>query len=116
MAKATKLPSGNWRVRVYIGKDSTGKAMYRSFTNPDRKKVLFEASLYQIEHREERTRMTFRKAMDEYISSKEMILSPSTVSGYLTIQKMLTLSTLHFVTSNWTSSKQVIFKVARFNQ
>lgn len=91
MAKATKLPSGNWRVRVYIGKDSTGKAMYRSFTNPDRKKVLFEASLYQIEHREERTRMTFRKAMDEYISSKEMILSPSTVSGYLTIQKMLNL-------------------------
>lgn len=32
MAKARRMPSGNWRLRVYYGKDSTGKKYYQSFT------------------------------------------------------------------------------------
>ena len=28
MAKAKKLPSGNWRVQVFIGKDANGKYEY----------------------------------------------------------------------------------------
>ena len=32
MSKATKLPSGSWRVRVYSHTDTTGKKHYESFT------------------------------------------------------------------------------------
>jgi hypothetical protein len=36
MATAKKLPSGNWRVRVCIGKDENGKYKYKSFTDKDK--------------------------------------------------------------------------------
>ena len=32
MAKAKKLPSGNWRCRVYSHTDYRGKKIYESFT------------------------------------------------------------------------------------
>lgn len=32
MAKAKKLPSGNWRVRIYSHTDVQGKKHYESFT------------------------------------------------------------------------------------
>ena len=32
MAKAKKLPSGNWRVKAYIGVGEDGKKKYKSFT------------------------------------------------------------------------------------
>ncbi len=33
MAKAKKLPSGKWRVRVYDYTDEDGKRHYKSFTS-----------------------------------------------------------------------------------
>ena len=38
--KATKLNSGNYHVLVYCGKDSSGKEIRKSFTGPDKAKVL----------------------------------------------------------------------------
>lgn len=32
MAKAKKLPSGNWRVQLFVGVDENGKRKYESFT------------------------------------------------------------------------------------
>ncbi len=37
--KVTKLPSGNYRCRVYVGTDDTGKRLWKSFTGPNRKRV-----------------------------------------------------------------------------
>ena len=37
--KVTKLPSGNYRCRVYVGTDDTGKHSWKSFTGPNRKRV-----------------------------------------------------------------------------
>ena len=39
MAEPKKLPSGSWRVRVFIGKNKDGKKMYKSITAPTKKEA-----------------------------------------------------------------------------
>ena len=39
MAKPKKLPSGNWNIVVFSHYEK-GKRVYKSFTDPDKKKVL----------------------------------------------------------------------------
>ena len=79
MAKAKKLPSGNWRVLVYAGKEN-GKNKYKSFTAPTKKEAEFQAAQYAMERKErENGAMTVQEAIDRYIDAKEGVLSPSTV-------------------------------------
>lgn len=83
MAKAKKLPSGSWRVRLYTGKDADGKAVYKSFTAATKKEAEAAAALYSIQkHKAEQSGMTVGEAIDAYIENKENILSPSTIGGY----------------------------------
>ena len=83
MAKAKKLPSGNWRVRLYIGKDVAGKPQYKSFTAPTKKEAEAAAALYSVQKRQkDAIGMTVGEAIDRYIESKENVLSPSTIGGY----------------------------------
>lgn len=51
MATAKKLPSGNYRVLVYTGKDASGKRQYKSFTDPDKRTAEFLASEYLTRNR-----------------------------------------------------------------
>ena len=81
MAKAKKLPSGNYRCQVYDYTDQVGKRHYKSFTATTRK----EAELYAINRKDPDdpvNDMTLAEAMDEYISMKSNVLSPSTLRGY----------------------------------
>ena len=39
MAEPKKMPSGNWRVRVFLGKDKDGKKKYKSITAPTKKEA-----------------------------------------------------------------------------
>lgn len=87
MASAKKLPSGNWRALVYIGKDSAGKRQYRSFTAPTRKEAEFLAAEFVAKKRRPTAQMTVGEAIDRYIDSKDGILSPTTVSEYRRIRK-----------------------------
>ena len=41
MASAKKLPSGSWRVNLYIGKTPDGKRQYKSFTADTKKEAEF---------------------------------------------------------------------------
>lgn len=83
MAKAKKLPSGNWRVRLYCGRDETGKAVYKSFTAATKKEAEADAALYAIRRKQkEAVGMTVGEAIDAYIHSKENVLSPSTIGSY----------------------------------
>lgn len=86
MATARQLPSGSWRVQLYIGKDpTTGKRQYLSFTAPTKKEAELEALQYQLHYKEiskDASAMTLREAVDKYIQSKSNILSPSTIRGY----------------------------------
>lgn len=82
--KAKKLPSGNWRVNAYIGKDINGKQIRKSFTAPTKKEAEFLASQYLITHKsnDNYTDMLLSEAYNRYITSKENVLSPSTIRSY----------------------------------
>ena len=89
MATARKLPSGNWRVRLFLGTDSTGVKRYKSFTAGSKREVERLAINYEAEHLVEND-MRFGEAVERYISSKSSTLSPSTIHGYRTIAKNYT--------------------------
>lgn len=87
MAKAKKLPSGNWRIRISIGKDENGKYVYKSFTAETKKEAEYIASEYLVKHKEKPNNMTVGEAIDRYISSKENILSPTSIASYREIRR-----------------------------
>lgn len=89
MATARKLPSGTYRCVVYIGKDDNGKKKYKSFTDPDKRRCEMLAAQFADSHRGYTSSCSFEFAMEQYIASREPVLSPSTVRAYRNIQKVL---------------------------
>ena len=86
MANAKKLPSGSWRVRVYVGKDSSGKDRYKSFTAPTKREAEFLAAEYAAQKRageRQSDDRTLAEAYERYIEIKRNTLSPATVREYL---------------------------------
>lgn len=84
-ANAKKLPSGNWRVQVYMGKDDNGKKIMKSFTAPTKWEAERAAEEYKQGKRE--CELTVGECIDNYIALKENVLAPSTIYGYKTIRK-----------------------------
>lgn len=100
MAKAKKLPSGNWRVLEYSHsepkKDRNGKLLldengkiqmvrrYKSFTAADRREAEFMAAEWRTKHKSEEntSKITVREAISRYIEAKRHTLSPATVREY----------------------------------
>lgn len=83
MAKAKKLPSGNWRVNQFIGTKPDGKKQFKSFTAPTRKEAEYMAASYLVGKREAVHKpITVGEAIDQYINNKDAVLSPSTVREY----------------------------------
>lgn len=83
--KVTKLPSGNYRCRVYVGKDASGKKMWKSITGPDKKRVVLEASKFSVERDASAPVVdtaSFKHAADTFLGSHESVLSPSTYRAY----------------------------------
>lgn len=78
--KAEKLPSGNWRVRVTVGKKD-GKPVRRSITAKTRQEAMRMAALY--EGPDTALEMSLAEACREYLDTRGKELSPSTVRGYL---------------------------------
>lgn len=90
MATAKRLPSGNWRVQVYAGKDISGKKQYRSFTAPTKREAEYAALQFTLHYREitrDTAAMTLEEGMAKYISSRDGVLSPATIRGYETIRR-----------------------------
>ncbi len=87
MAKAKKLPSGNWRVCLYLGQEN-GKRKYKSFTASTKKEAEYLAAQYNFDSKlysSASQNLTLHNAVERYIESKRNILSPSTVRGYYVI-------------------------------
>lgn len=87
MAKAKKLPSGNWRARAYSHTSADGKKHYESFTASTRQ----EAEMLAAKFANSRSSnnifdLTVAAAIDKYIESKTNVLSPSTIRGYRQVQ------------------------------
>lgn len=86
MASAKKLPSGSWRVNLYIGKTPDGKRQYKSFTADTKKEAEFLAAQYnQTKEDVCRDNITLEEASRAYVTVKSNVLSPSTIRGYYTI-------------------------------
>lgn len=81
MATPKKLPSGNWRMQVYIGKDENGKRLYRSITASSKKDCIIKATLMDKSNKP-KVKITVKEAVEEYILLRKEVLSPSTVRGY----------------------------------
>lgn len=83
MAKAKKLPSGQWRTLVYSHTDSNGKRKYESFTADTKKESEYLAAEFAL-NKKARAKgdITFKEARDNYLKSKTNVLSPSTLRGY----------------------------------
>lgn len=88
MPRVEKLPSGSYRVRVYSHTDKDGKKIYRSFVDKDKQKVKKMAHEFE-DHKTEALsgEITVARCIDDYISSKAGVLSPSTIKGYRQVQK-----------------------------
>lgn len=82
MAKAKKLPSGKWRVQVFLGKDAEGKQIRRSITAPTKKEAEQQAALLAAQRNITTSRMTVAQAIDRYIELNRLALSPATIVGY----------------------------------
>lgn len=80
---AKKLPSGNWNVSVMVD----GKRV--SITAPTKKEAEKEAAKLKSGAKVVKTAgyMTVGDAIDQYIESKNAVLSPSTIAGYQRIRK-----------------------------
>lgn len=89
MAKAKKLPSGQWRTLVYNYTDSAGKRHYESFTAETKKESEFMAAEFALNKKDKKNgcNKTFGDALDEYIKNRNEILSPSTIREYTRLRK-----------------------------
>lgn len=82
--KASKLPSGNWRAKVYITDPVTKKQTSKSFTASTRK----EAELLALEYEAKDPAVllskdtTVSEAIRFYIDSRSAVCSPSTLRSY----------------------------------
>ena len=82
MAKAKKLPSGNWRIQA--SKTVDGVVYKKSFTDADRRRVERAAIDWQTDLNNTCNieNITLDRAYERYIKAKENILSPSTIRNY----------------------------------
>lgn len=84
MATARKLPSGNWKCRIYDKTDGNGKKHYKSFTAKTKKEAEFLASSFKLnnEIQREKLNISLHKALNNYCEMKSNVLSPSTLVNY----------------------------------
>ena len=89
MADARKLPSGSWRVQLYLGRDKNGKKITKSFTAATRWQAEKAADEYLANGMvsESPNKITVGEAIDNYLALKENVLSPSTIRGYRVIRR-----------------------------
>lgn len=87
--KAKKLASGNWNAQAYSYTDSDGKRHYESFTAPTKAEALRRANEFMTtKHRLlSRRNMTVNEAVSDFIRVKRGVLSPTTITAYLSMQR-----------------------------
>ena len=90
MARATKLPSGNWRCRVYAYTDDAGKKHYESFTASTKQQAEMMAARYaNTADKKRASDITVKEAVENYLKANEGVLSPSTILNYTKDAKRL---------------------------
>lgn len=83
MPKIEKLPSGNYRVRVYDA--ATGKR--KSITASSRSELKLLLADFVMHSDKKRCDLSVSEAIDGYISNRSAVASPSTIRGYRQMQR-----------------------------
>lgn len=90
MAKAKRLPSGNWRVRVYSHTGPDGKKHFESFTASTKQQAELMAVKFKNDNDRKRSEdLTVHEAVQSYIEVNKESLSPATIYGYANDAKRL---------------------------
>ena len=87
---ATKLPSGKWRVLIYVGTKENGKRKYESIMGETEAEALHNAEIFKRTRRKGCSKdnsMTLREAFVNYANDKEAVLSPTTIKEYKRMSK-----------------------------
>ena len=84
MAKAKRLPSGNYRCQAYSYTDASGRRHYQSFTAPTKKEAEYMAAEFALDKKHDfnSTSWTLGEAIDNYIALRSPVLSPTTIRSY----------------------------------
>lgn len=83
MPKIKKLPSGNWNVRIYEGRDENGKQIFSSITKPTKDEVVVALGEYKKSGKNHKNKsMTVREAIEKYVELSAPVLSPTTIHSY----------------------------------
>ena len=82
LPSAKKLPSGNWNVSVMIAGERI------SITAPTKKEAENQAAAIKsgAKAARKKTGLTVGEAIDQYVESKDAVLSPATIAGYKRIR------------------------------
>ena len=83
--KKNTLPSGSYRLRLYVGKDEQGRQIYKSFTAPTKAEAEELARRYKRSQSDD----TIAGAVRRYIELRSVTLSPTTINGYKSALKLL---------------------------
>lgn len=81
MPKIEKLPSGTYRIRVY-DKNAKKQISFTAQTKQELKQIVAEWEINAHKSKISNTEKTVKELVEDYIKSKENVLSPSTVRGY----------------------------------
>lgn len=89
MATAKKLPSGTWHARAYYKNPETGKVIRPCFLAATKTEALDLARDWERSNKKRfaLSDRTVGDCIDEYISIKENVLSPSTIRGYVRMRR-----------------------------
>ena len=85
---ATKLKNGQWRTQVLISAPGEPRK-YKSFYGEFEDEADFKALEFKLGKKksEDKSSMTIAQALDGYVDLRRPVLSPSTIRGYLAIQR-----------------------------
>lgn len=86
--KAVKLPSGNYRCRVEIGKSADGHRQWKSFTGPNKRLVEAQASAFALANKNAESG-SFARYSQAYLRSRAATASPATIRSYIAVDKRL---------------------------
>jgi len=101
MARAHKLPSGNWRCMADI--TINGKRVRKSFTAPSKREAELMAAEFIHEGAQIGADCLVKHALDNYITNRTNTISPSTVRTYRQYQNNYYSSVENFRVSTITS-------------
>ena len=79
--QAVKQKSGNWSIRVYLGKNDEGRSIFRSVTAKTRKEAFEKANALLA--KAERGLMRVGDAVEAFLDARKAVLSPNTYRSYV---------------------------------